>query len=122
MSLVQSIWSLDMSAAKMDTNSSSLLIRRLIFGMNSYSYVLGNKGISYSRCRGIFLDALAALSYDSKIFGLHSLRSCGATAVSNSLGCTVSDRLLKVTWRMQIRLRPGPPCSRRYISKNISSI
>ena len=31
MSLVQSIWSLGMSAAKMDTNSSGLLIRQLIF-------------------------------------------------------------------------------------------
>ena len=34
--------------------------------------------------------------YDSKLFGLHSPKSCGATAVSNSLGGTVSDRLLKL--------------------------
>ena len=94
--------SLDISAAKMDTNSSSLLIRQSIFGMDSYNYVFGNKGIPYSSCREIFLDALAALGYDSKLFGLHSLRSCGATAVSISLGGAVSDRLLKVIWRMQI--------------------
>ena len=41
-------------------NSTGLLIRQLMFRKNSNSYVLGNKGISYSRCREIFLDALAA--------------------------------------------------------------
>ena len=50
-----------MSAAKMDSNSSGLLIRQLIFRKNSNGYVLGNEGISYSSCREIFLDALAAL-------------------------------------------------------------
>ena len=82
-----------MSAAKMDTDSSGLLIRQLIFSKNSNSYVLGNKGISYSRCRENILDALAALGYDSKLFGLHSLRSDGATAAVKLLGGTVSDRL-----------------------------
>ena len=41
-------------------NSTGLLIRQLMFRKNSNSYVLGNKGISYSRCREIFLDVLAA--------------------------------------------------------------
>ena len=45
------------------------------------------------------MDALAALSYDSKLFGLHSLRSAGATAAVNSLGGTVSDKLLKLHGR-----------------------
>ena len=49
------------SATKMDTNSSAVLT----FRKNSNSYVLGNKGISFSRCREIFLDALAAPCYDS---------------------------------------------------------
>ena len=88
-----------MSAAKMDTNSSGLLIRQLVFRKNSNSYVLGNKGVAYSRCREILLDALAALGYDSRLFGLHSLRSCGATAAVNSLGGTVSDSLLKLHGR-----------------------
>ena len=66
-----------MTAAKMDTNSSGLLTRQLTFRKNSNSYVLGNMGISYFRCREIFLDALAALGYDSKLFRLHSLRSAG---------------------------------------------
>ena len=80
---------------KTDTNSPGLLIRQLIFRENSNSYGLGNKGISYSRCWESFLDALTSLGYDSKLFGLPSLRSCGPTGVSNSLGGTVSDRLLK---------------------------
>ena len=65
---VQSIWSLGMSAAKMDTNSSGLLTRQLILRKNSNSYVLGNKGVASSRCREILLDALAALGYDSRLF------------------------------------------------------
>ena len=69
---VNESWSLDMSAAKMYINSSDLLITLLTFRKNSNSYVLGYKGISYSRRREIFLDALAALGYDSKPFGLQS--------------------------------------------------
>ena len=88
-----------MSAAKMDTNSSGLLIKQLILRKNSNGYVLGNKGISYSRCREIFLDALASLGFDPKLFELHSLRSGGATAALNSFGGTVSDRLLKLHGR-----------------------
>ena len=76
----------------MDTNSSGLLIRQLMFRKNSNGYVLGNKGISYSRCREIFLDALAALGYDPKLFGLHSFRSGGATVAANSLGGVMFTR------------------------------
>lgn len=86
-------------SAKMDTNSSGLLIRQLIVRKNSNGYVLADKGISYSRCQEIFLDALAALGYDPKLFGLHSPGSGGATAAVNSLGGTVSDRLLKLHGR-----------------------
>ena len=101
MPLVQLIWSkgINMSAAKMDMNSSGLLIRQFIFRKNSNSYILGNEGISYSRCREIFLEALKALGYDSKLFGLHSLRSGEATAAVNSLSSPVSDRLLKLHGR-----------------------
>lgn len=88
-----------MSAARMDHNSGGLLIRQLVFQKNYNTYVLGNKGISYSRCREIFLEALKALGYDSKLFGLHSLRSGGATAAVNSPSGPVSDRLLKLHGR-----------------------
>ena len=80
-----------MSAARMDHSSGGLLIR--------HTYVLGNKGISYSRCREIFLEALKALGYDSKLFGLHSIRSSGASAAVNLPSGPVSDRLLKLHGR-----------------------
>ena len=70
-----------------------------MFRNNSNSYVSRNKGVAYSRCQEILLDALAALGYDSRLFGLHSLRSCGAIAAVNSLGGNVSDRLLKLHGR-----------------------
>lgn len=87
------------SAARMDHNSGGLLIRQLVFQKNYNTYALGNKGISYSRCREIFLEALKALGYDSKLFGLHRLRSGGATAAVNSPSGPVSDRLLKLQGR-----------------------
>ncbi|XP_068673188.1 integrase/recombinase xerD homolog [Montipora foliosa] len=88
-----------MSAARMDHNADGLLIRQLVFQKNYNTYVLGNKGISYSRCREIFLEALKALGYNSKLFGLHSLRSGGATAAVTSPSDPVSDRLLKLHGR-----------------------
>ena len=100
MSFVQSISSLDMYAAKMDTNSSGPLIRQLIFTKNSNSYVLGNNGVAYSRCREILLDALAALGYDSRLFGLHSLRSCnrdGKLAWRHFV-----RQAIKITWKREI--------------------
>ena len=66
---------------------------------NYNTYVLGNKGISYSRCREIFLEALNAPGYNSKLFGLHSLRSGGATAAVTSPSGPVSHRLLKLHGR-----------------------
>ena len=88
-----------MSAARIDLNADGLLIRKLVFQKNYNTYVLGNKGISYSRCREIFLEALKALGYDSKLFGLHGLRSGGATAAVNSPSGPVSDRLSKLHGR-----------------------
>ena len=63
-----------MSPAKMDTDSSGLLIRQLIFRKNSNGYVLGNKGISYSRCREIFLDALAAPGDDPSVIFINVVK------------------------------------------------
>ena len=97
MPLAQLVWSLGICpAARMDHNGDGLLIRQLVFQKNYNTYVVGNKGISYSRCREIFLEALKALGYNSKLFGLHSLRSGGATAAVTSPSGPVSDRLLKL--------------------------
>ena len=48
--------------------------------------------LSYTRVRELFLNKLAELGFDPKQFGLHSLRSGGATAAANS---GVPDRLFK---------------------------
>lgn len=47
-------------------------------------------GISYTRVRDHVLQKLAALGLDPKRFGLHSLRSGGASAAAN---VDVPDRL-----------------------------
>ncbi|XP_062612565.1 integrase/recombinase xerD homolog [Saccostrea cucullata] len=55
-----------------------------------------NKPISYTRAREILLDSLSTIGVDSKLFGLHSLRSGGATSAAS---CGVNDRLLKIHGR-----------------------
>lgn len=67
--------------------------------MNSYK--LREVGqLSYTRCREIFKDALNEVGVDPKRYGLHSLRSGGATAAA-SVG--VPDRLFKKhgRWRSE---------------------
>ena len=49
-------------------------------------------GISYTRVRELLLEKLEAVGLDPKLFGLHSLRSGGASAAANA---GVPDRLFK---------------------------
>ena len=49
-------------------------------------------GLSYTRMREIVLEKLSELGLDRKLFGLHSLRSGGASV---SAGAGVPDRLFK---------------------------
>ena len=51
-----------------------------------------NSPLSYTRTREILLEALESIGLEKKSFGLHSLRSGGATAAANS---GVPDRLFK---------------------------
>ena len=51
-----------------------------------------DKPLSYTTVRGCVLELLANVGLDPKKFGLHSLRSGGASAAAN-LG--VNDRLFK---------------------------
>ena len=59
-----------------------------------------NKPLSYTRAREILLEALYVIGLAMKQFGLHSLRSGGATQAANN---GVSDRLFKVhgRWRSE---------------------
>ena len=79
------------------------LFRQVRFFKKKNTYKLCGKGLSYSRCREIFKDCLKGLGYDEKKFGLHSLRSGGATAavINNH---NLSERLLNLhgRWKSDI--------------------
>ena len=55
-------------------------------------YSLRSTGVSYIRAREVVLDAFSQLGFPSRLFGLHSLRSGGATAAANA---SIIDRLFK---------------------------
>ena len=48
--------------------------------------------LSYTRLRELFLNKMAALGFDPKLFGLHSLRAGGASAAASA---GIPDRLFK---------------------------
>ena len=84
--------------ANLDLSSHLPLFRPLT--KNKSGYTLRNGKLSYTRCREIFKTTLKDLGYDPKEYGLHSLRSGGATAViSNNASKAVSERLLKLHGR-----------------------
>ena len=82
------------SAANLDLSSSLPFFRSLHFHKvtSSRSYSWRSTGMSYTRTREIVLQAFAELGYPKHLFGLHSLRAGGASAVANA---GVSDRLFK---------------------------
>lgn len=58
---------------------------------SSDTYVLTNSNLSYTRAIEIFFEAVEAVGEDKSKFCLHSLRSGGASAASNS---DVEERLV----------------------------
>ena len=65
----------------MDLSDSDLpLFRRLRYYKSTNSSKLCREKLSYSRCGEILKDCLKALGYDHEEYGVHSLRSDGATA------------------------------------------
>ena len=63
-------------------------------------YVMRSSGLSYSRCREVFKEALGVLGCDPKVYGLHSLRSGGITSVvKNDDSKVASERFLKLHGR-----------------------
>ena len=89
---------------EIDTTSRDYnLFKQVRFLKSKNAYKLCGKGLSYSKCREIFKDYLKGLGYDEKKYGLHSLRSGGATAaVTNNPN--LSERLLKLhgSWKSDI--------------------
>lgn len=88
--------------AHLDLESDQFIFRAVTFFKSTNKTVLckQNKPISYTRTREIVLEVLDQLGYDKKQFGLHSLRSGGATAAASN---SVPDRLLKShgRWRCE---------------------
>ena len=85
-------------AANLDLSSHLPLLRPLTKTKSGCS--LRNAKLSYTRCWEIFKTTLKDLGYDPKDYGLHSLRSGGATAViTNNASKAVSERLLKLHGR-----------------------
>lgn len=84
--------------ANIDVTSDEFLFRALSYLKKSNTFVLRKKNdkLSYTRVREIVRFALVSIGLDVKNFGLHSLRSGGATAACNF---GVSDRLFKMHGR-----------------------
>ena len=75
-----------------DKLSEKFLFRQIIRSKNGFRLKEFDKPISYTTVRETLLIELKRIELDPKIFGLHSLRSGGATAAAN-LG--VKDRLFQ---------------------------
>ena len=82
-----------MQIAKIE-NSEEFLFRSITLCKKRNYYMLRkcNKPISYTRAREIILNAFENIGLEKCKFGLHSLRSGGATAAASA---GISDRLFK---------------------------
>lgn len=82
-----------MKLAQIAENSDEFVFRSLSYCSKSGTYKLRkNSPLSYTRAREVLLNALETIGLDKKQFGLHSLRSGGATAAA---AAGVEDRLFK---------------------------
>ena len=80
-----------MQLAGVCTTSEKFLFRRLV-NTKSGQKLKDSVPLSYTRARELVLDMLEAIGLDRKQFGLHSLRSGGASAAANA---GVPDRCFK---------------------------
>ena len=69
---------------------------RLFKSTNSFK--LNGIKLSYTRCKEIFQECVKEIGVDHKLYGLHSLRSGGATSVV-SYNPNLSERVLKLHGR-----------------------
>ena len=74
------------------SNSEDFLLRHVSFCKSFNGYKLRKERLSYTRCREIFKEALKGVEQKPEKFGLHSLRTGGASAAASS---GVPDRLFK---------------------------
>jgi site-specific recombinase XerD len=98
---------------RIDLSSELPFFRNLRY-VRGGSYVVCDQGLSYSRARTVVKGVLIKLGYSPQSYGLHSLRSGGATAAANA---GVPDRMFKRhgRWKSE-KAKDG------YIKDNISSL
>lgn len=77
--------------AKVSLDSDLCLFRGIIH-TKAGERLRASGSLSYTRMRELFLAKLTSLGFNAKQFGLHSLRSGGASAAANA---GVPDRLFK---------------------------
>lgn len=99
--------------AEIAENSEKFIFRAITAG-NKQSLRKTNKPISYTRAREMFLDVIKDIGLDPRNFGLHSLRSGGASAAANS---GVNDRLFKRHGRWK-----SDQAKDGYVEDNISAL
>jgi site-specific recombinase XerD len=83
---------------KIDLSTDKYIFRPLVYFKRNKNYMMRNSNIklSYTRAREIIREALSSIGINMNNYGLHSLRSGGASAAYK---CDVSDRLFKVHGR-----------------------
>ena len=104
-----------MSLANLENSDSGFLFRQLSFCKKTQNYKIRKVGkLSYTRVRELLLEKLVFLGLDPTVFGLHSLRSGGASAAANA---GISDRLFKKhgRWKSE-KAKDG------YVKENLSSL
>lgn len=95
-------------------NSEFFIIPRIFATKKGYKISLTD-GISYTRAREIFVEKIKEFKYNPQNFGLHSLRSGGASAASENLPATeTSERLISKHGRWK-----GDISKNRYIKDTI---
>ena len=100
--------------AALNRNSSDFVFRNLVYHKSTLGYSLGLRPISYTRARELLLNSLVELGFPKSSYGLHSLRSGGASAAANA---GISDRLFKRHGRWKLdRAKDG------YVKDNINSL
>ena len=82
---------LQLAEIDLATPRDRLLFRALVKTKLGYK-LRDSGGLSYTRAREIVLEMLGEAGYDKTVFGLHSLRSGGASAAASA---GVPDRLFK---------------------------
>ena len=79
-------------AAKFKESEEKFIFRQIFYSKHGFKLRDQNKPISYTTVRDILLCNLKNIGLDKTQFGLHSLKSGGATAAAN-LG--INDRLFQ---------------------------